>query len=292
MEVPLYTILIVKKRQNKGLAGTPAVGRKEFGNLEMVIKKNVNYTPTGKERTLHIWLPDHYDQSTERYPVMYFFDGHNLFSDQDATFGTCWGFADFLKNWNKQMILVGIECGHGEGERLSEYLPYPRKTGFFAGYEALGDATMKWILDEIKPMIDADYRTIPFRECTGIGGSSLGGLMALFGVVRYNQMFSKAACVSSAIDFCSQPVMKDIQACDISPDTRVFLSWGTMEAKGIKDATIDDRTSTTYRGNKGAANKLEAKGATVELFCQIGGNHCEADWSKQIPGFMSFLWEA
>ena len=62
----------------------------------MIIKRDFIYTPKGKSRVLHIWLPDNYDSSADRYPVMYFFDGHNLFSDEDATFGKSWGMADFL----------------------------------------------------------------------------------------------------------------------------------------------------------------------------------------------------
>ena len=84
-------------------------------------------------------------------------------------------------------------------------------------------------------MIDREYRTYPQRECTGIAGSSMGGLMALYGVIHHNQWFSKAACVSSAIGFCMPSLMKDMKMSHISSDTRVFLSWGTLEAKGLQN---------------------------------------------------------
>ena len=57
----------------------------------MFFKRNIIYTPKGKYRPLHIWLPDNYNQTDEHYPVMYFFDGHNLFRDEDATYGKSWG---------------------------------------------------------------------------------------------------------------------------------------------------------------------------------------------------------
>ena len=257
----------------------------------MVIKRPCNYTPKGVNRELHIWLPDSYHYSQDRYPVMYFFDGHNLFFDADATYGKSWGFWEFLHDWSKEMILVGIECGHDGQERLSEYLPYPaRKDSSFAKFQPLGQATMDWIVNEVKPMIDADYRTIPFRECTAIGGSSMGGLMALYAGAHYNRWFSKAACVSTAMGFCVRPLMQDLRACDISPDTRFFLSWGTNEAWGIQDPTREDRSSKTYGWNKRAADVLAAKGAATQLFCQVGGHHCEADWEKQVPVFMDYLW--
>ncbi|MBQ7801947.1 MAG: alpha/beta hydrolase [Oscillospiraceae bacterium] len=257
----------------------------------MLIKRDFLYTPKGKNRPLHIWLPEDYDSSGEWYPVMYFFDGHNLFFDADATYGKSWGLKDFLEGWGKRIIVVGIECGHEGQERLSEYLPYPaNKDSWFSAFAPMGDATMAWIVNEIKPFIDREYRTIPFRECTGIGGSSMGGLMALYGAVRYNRWFSKAACVSSAIGFCMRPLMSDMRRNAMSPDTRIFLSWGTKEAWGKKNPNTDDRSSKTYGFNKRVADQAASAGAAVKLCCQIGGGHCEADWEKQVPEFMDFLW--
>ena len=142
----------------------------------------------------------------------------------------------------------------------------------------------------IKPMIDARFRTYPFRECTGVGGSSMGGLMALYGVVHHNRWFSKGACVSSAIGFCMNQLTKDMRKSEIDPDTRVYLSWGTKEAYGLKDPTKEDTSSESYLRNKEAAEYLQSRGAKTRLYCQVGGGHCEADWEKQVPDFMNFLW--
>ncbi|MBO5129910.1 MAG: alpha/beta hydrolase [Oscillospiraceae bacterium] len=257
----------------------------------MIIKRDFNYTPKGKNRPLHIYLPDDYHDTGERYPVMYFFDGHNLFTDEDATYGKSWGMKEFLDHWGKKMIMVGIECGHEGQERLSEYLPYPANKGSrFEIFEPTGEATMDWIVNEIKPFIDREYRTIPFRECTAIGGSSMGGLMALYAVAHYNRWFSKGACVSSAIGFCMRPLMSDLRKSAISPDTRIYLSWGTREAWGVKDPDREDRSSKTYGWNKRVADHAESLGAAVKLHCQVGAGHCEADWEKLVPTFMDFLW--
>ena len=257
----------------------------------MIIKRDFIYTPKGTNRPLHIWLPDDYDHSQKRYPVMYFFDGHNLFTDEDATYGKSWGLLEFLQNWSKDMIIVGIECGHDGQERLSEYLPYPANAeSRFAEFVPMGHETMEWILNEIKPVIDRDYRTIPFRECTGIGGSSMGGLMSIYAAVHYNRWFSKAACVSSAIGFCMRPLMADMRRNFMDPDTRMYLSWGTKEAWGAKDPTKNDRSSKTFGWNKRVADQAEGAGAAVMMDCQVGGGHCEADWEKLVPHFMDFLW--
>ena len=257
----------------------------------MIIKRDFIYSPKGTNRPLHIYLPDNYFQSEERYPVMYFFDGHNLFLDEDATYGKSWGLKEFLEGWGKQMIVVGIECGHDGEERLSEYLPYPAsKTSHFARFAPTGDATMQWILSEVKPLIDLEYRTIPFRECTGIAGSSMGGIMALYAVAHYNRWFSKAGCISTAMGFCMRPLMADLKNMTLSPDTRVYLSWGSREAYGIHNPEKEDRTSKTYGWNKKVAEHLKKDGVDVKMRCQVGGGHCEADWEKLVPEFMDYLW--
>ena len=257
----------------------------------MIIKRDFLYPAKGANRPLHIWLPDDYYDCFDYYPVMYFFDGHNLFTNEDATYGKSWGMKEFLEGWGKQMIIVGIECGHDGQERLSEYLPYPAdESSRFAIFEPKGEETMQWILNEIKPMIDSEYRTIPFRECTAIGGSSMGGLMAIYGAVHYNRWISKAACVSSAIGFCMGPLMEDMHRHDMDPDTRMYLSWGTREAHGCKNPDQDDRSSKTYFWNRRVADFAAASGAAVKMDCQVGGGHCEADWEKLVPTFMNFLW--
>ncbi len=257
----------------------------------MIVKKDFVYTPKGKNRPLHIYLPEGYSLSRERYPVMYFFDGHNLYRDQDATYGKSWGLKDFLDGWEKDMIVVGIECGHDGEERLSEYLPYPAEAGNrFSRFTPMGEATMNWIVEEVKPFIDSHYRTIPFRECTGIAGSSMGGIMALYALVHFNRWFSKAGCISTAMGLCMKPLLEDIDRSDISPDTRVYLSWGTREAYGVQDPNQEDRSSFTYRCNQTVANRLAELGAATCLRCQVGGGHCEADWEKLVPEFMNHLW--
>lgn len=245
----------------------------------MIIKRDFIYTPKNKKRPIHIYLPDNYYETEERYPVMYFFDGHNLFYDEDATYGKSWGLKTFLDQWSKPMIIVGMECGHEGVERLCEYSPYFVTFSNPDHERCMGEETFRWIIEEIKPIIDREYRTYPFRECTGIGGSSMGGLMELYGAVCHNQWFSKAACLSSAIGFCMQPLMKDLENSEINPDTRIYLSWGTKEAG-----------SHTYDCNVKVAEKVQEKGGNVKIDCQVGGGHCEADWEKLVPEFMRYLW--
>lgn len=248
----------------------------------MVQKFDYPFPPAGETRRVHLYLPDDYEQSGERYPVLYMFDGHNLFFDSDATFGKSWGLKDFLDRWEKKLIVVGMECGHGDGQRLAEYSPYRIRARDFGDIDGQGGATMDWIVHDLKPYIDSAYRTWPHREATAIGGSSMGGLMALFAVLRYNRWFSKAAAISPAVTFALDSVRRELRD-PLDPDTRVFFSWGGDELSPESLGLID-----------GAVQELEAavqgQGARTYRYCQPGGRHNEASWERQVPLWMEFLW--
>ena len=114
----------------------------------MIQKREILFTPANEARTLHIYLPDDYAQSGERYPVMYFFDGHNLFFDADATYGKSWGLKEFLDGWGKKLIIVGITCSMTN--RLVEYCPYHFTKGFLGEIRGTGDTTIRWMLEELR----------------------------------------------------------------------------------------------------------------------------------------------
>lgn len=240
------------------------------------------YEPAKDNRRIHLYLPDGYDESHERYPVLYMFDGHNLYYDEDASFGKSWGMKTFLDAWPKKLIVVGMECSHTGNERLREYSPYRFYTRSMGSIAGIGEATMRWIADTVKPHIDSHYRTWPHREATAIAGSSMGGMMALYAILRHNHLFSKAACVSPAVGLAMRQFRKEARQSAIDPDTRIFLSWGTHEWKN-SDAPMT-------RNIMELEALAQQQGARTWLYHQQGGRHCEADWEVQIPTWMNFLW--
>ena len=251
----------------------------------MIVKRQVWFSPARQERTLHLYLPDDYAFSDERYPVMYMFDGHNLFFDSDATYGKSWGMKNFLDYWDKKIIVAGIECSHEGNARLTEYCPYYWNSGWAGEVFGTGEDTMRWMVDELKPLIDSEYRTWPHREATGIGGSSMGGLMALYAGICHNDVYSKMACVSSAISFCGRELRDAIASHPLNPDSRFFLSWGGRETRSAKGRAIMKSC------NKSMNDRLYKKGCSPYMFYQADGGHCEADWERQVPVFMNWLWK-
>ena len=116
--------------------------------------------------------------------------------------------------------------------------------------------------------------------------------MAAYALVRYNGLISKAACLSPSIGSVSGKLWHDMNNTYMDPDTRMYLSWGTMEGCGkIADPYTEDRSSHIYKTCRATANKVISAGGAARLYCQVGGRHCEADWEKQLGIFMPFLWQ-
>ena len=248
----------------------------------MIEKFDVKITPFNLFRTIHVYLQDNYFYSDERYPVMYMFDGHNLFYDEDATYGKSWGLKEFMDHYDKPLIIVGIECNHEGHERLNEYCPYDIKKGYFGPIEGRGKQLMEWLIDELKPLIDHKYRTYPFRECTGVAGSSMGGLMALYTVIRHNQYFSKAACISPAISICMNELKQELKDNQIDEDTRVYFSFGTKEIKNVDKMFKNISYFNDYLLSLNASSYINV----VE-----NGEHNENSWQKENIVYLNYLWK-
>lgn len=248
----------------------------------MVHKFEFHFAPAGEDRRIHLYLPDGYDSTDERYPVVYMFDGHNLYFDGDATYGKSLGLKEFLDHWGKKLIVVGIECSGEDLQRVHEYCPYHIQSAIYGDVVGRGDATVAWIAEELKPYIDRTYRTYPSREATAIAGYSMGGMLTLYTVLRYNDVFSKAAVISPSIVPAIEAFRKEAQD-KLSADTRIFFSWGTAEyAKEYNDLVAEYILEIE--------REVQKQDVKTYLFCQEGGEHNEASWEHQVPAWMQFLW--
>ena len=249
----------------------------------MVKKWNVTIPKLSGDRTrrAYIWLPDDYDKETEkRYPVMYMLDGHNVFFDEDATFGKSWGMAKFMQENPRDLIIVGVECNHEGNRRLVEYSPLTYTNSEHGSIKGKGSITMNWLIRTLKPYIDETYRTLTDRKNTIIAGSSMGGLMALYGATTYNHIFQRAACLSPSLWVAPGKVLEMVARAHIRRDTAIYMDYGELEMFNHA-ATQESMIST--------AHLLLAKRVNLALRIVPGGNHSEASWERQIPIFMDCL---
>lgn len=248
----------------------------------MIIKQPITITPYQCERMLHIYLPDDLADD-ERLPVLYMFDGHNLFYDEDATYGTCWGLKDYLDAHHSRLLVVGLECNHEGNERLSEFTPYPFYDEPWGYIEEKGQVLIEWMIEELKPWVDASFPTLPFRETTYIGGSSMGGLMSLYMVLTHSEIYSKAVCVSPH----NYPVYKQLREDLDHPmmeDTQVYMSWGGQEYPDpYIFALATDQNLQIIRA------LLKKPGVDVLPHVFKNDAHSEAAWQKELPVWMEEL---
>jgi len=234
------------------------------------------------ERNVYVYIPEAAKKNPKRrFPVLYMFDGHNVFFDEDATYGKSWGMKKYMDRTRTPLIIVAVECNHGKDyARLKEYSP------FTFGYKnemrivGRGEKYMDWLINTLKPITDENYPTLPDREHTYIAGSSMSGLMSLYAVTRHNDVFSRAACLSPSLWTNPKKVQECIRNADLKDDTVVFMDYGENEMKYRADM------KPAYAA---AVKALLDKGVMLTSRIVPHGEHCEACWEKELPFFMPLL---
>lgn len=249
----------------------------------MVRKWNVTIPKlTGdKERCAYIYLPASYKKEKDRrYPVMYMFDGHNVFFDSDATYGRSWRMNKFMDQTKKDLIIVAVECNHEGNGRLVEYSPISYENSSMGKIRGKGSVYMNWLVGTLKPYIDQNYRTLPDRLNTIIAGSSMGGLMALYGAAVYNHVFQRAVCLSPSLWVAPGKVLEMIARAHIRRDTCIYMDYGSEEMFNHA-ANAEALISTSHL--------LLTKRVNLAFRIIPGGTHSEESWERQIPIFMDCL---
>ncbi len=235
-----------------------------------------------QRRRAYVYLP-HAAQldPTARFPVLYMFDGHNVFFDQDATYGKSWGMKDYMDYTDTPLIIAAVECNHNpHNGRLSEYSPFSFEDPELGKVRGRGRTTMEWMVNTFKPLIDRRFPTIPDRAHTFIAGSSMGGLMSLYAVTEYNRIYSRAAALSPSVWVTPGQLDRMLDRAPIGPDTVVYMDYGSEE--------LDNHPGMRTRFSQ-VSSKLLDRGVLLDSRIVPGGDHSEASWEKQVPFFMNTL---
>lgn len=244
----------------------------------MVLKWQVRLPELAGERlrSAYVYLPESYGwDECRRYPVLYMFDGHNVFFDQDATYGKSWGMKEYLDRTQTQLIVAAVECSHSpDNGRLSEYSPYDFADPQLGRFRGLGRETMEWLIHDFKSEIDRQYRTLPDREHTFLAGSSMGGLMSLYGVMEFNHVFSRAGALSPSVWVAPGKLSKLAREAELGRETVIYTDYCSEEGR--------QRPKVAGQLSK-LANILESRDVMVTRRIVPGGTHCEACWERQLP---------
>jgi predicted alpha/beta superfamily hydrolase len=226
------------------------------------------------QRTRRIWiyLPPDYRNSPKKYPVIYMHDGQNLFDQSASGFGE-WGVDEALdslaKTGKSSSIVVGIDNGP---RRMNEYNPYYyERSG-----EGEGDAYLDFIIRELKPYIDKRFRTHTSKEHTIIAGSSMGGLISYYAVLKYPEVFGKAGIFSPS--FWVAPQMSQLTD-SLAPKLKgmFFFYMGELEGESM----VKNMNNITLQLGK-------FSNALLYTVIDPAGRHTESAWKKWFTAF--YLW--
>ena len=141
-------------------------------------------------------------------------------------------------------------------------------------YIGKGKDTLNWFVHEFKPYIDANYRTQPDRAHTFIGGSSMGGLMSLYALLQYSDVFGRAAALSPSLWVAPEALTALVGRCKLAPGTVLYMDYGSKEM-GNHDGM--------RKGFGEMCSRIFARGINLTARVVPGGNHSEASWEKQLP---------
>ncbi len=238
------------------------------------------------DRDVIVYLPPDYESSGERrYPVFYLHDGQNLFDEETAFCGQEWHVDESAEALIREgliqpVILVGI---YNTGQnRIDEYTPTPDSHGHAGGKARLYAAM---IVDELKPFIDAEYRTLEDAENTAMGGSSLGGLVTLYIGMRHPEIFGKLAVISPSLWWNHGSMLRMVRDLETpEPRPRVWVDIGTNEGRFPQRIVRDTRHLREILCRKGW--RVGEDLAYVE---DEGAPHNEWAWGRRMPYILRFL---
>jgi predicted alpha/beta superfamily hydrolase len=269
---------------------------------------------SGRKRTIRVYLPAAYDGGTASYPVLYLQDAQQLFAP--GPFGD-WLIDETLDRLaesspEKALIVVGVDNSE---HRWDEYSPWVNAhvhdwidtSWAKARQGGEGDAYLDFLTTTLKPQIDRTYRTLADREHTGIGGSSMGGLIAIYGGLARPDVFSKVMAMSTAVWFAESggPWLSNNQLIQFAgahapTNVRFYLDVGSNERSRDRDPDVTDTVKhplsyprAYVEGSEAVANALLRAGVPGDNLRHLvvaGGIHNESAWSARFEGAVRWLY--
>ena len=259
------------------------------GNIK--IAQNVYSSQLDNQRDILIYLPPSYESSQRHYPVLYMHDGYNLFDEATSYTGE-WYVDETMEKLaheeSLEAIVVGIPS-MGQ-DRLTEYSPFvDAKYGGGRGDDYLG-----FLVHTLKPLVDRSFRTLPNKRNTGIFGSSMGGLISLYGFFQFPAVFGFAGVMSPSLWFANRAIFAYVARAPFQQG-KIYLDAGTREMGGQwPDQAILRSRSRRYYGRVRRMKRILVKKGyrpTRSLLHveDAGGGHNEAAWAYRLPNAIRFF---
>jgi len=260
------------------------------GNLDIVTLASQKFQQ-GAARTVRIWTPATYDSKATktRYPVVYMHDGQNLF-DAKTSYAGEWqvdeGITDLISGGSRGAIVVGIDNSPARFEELSP--PWLNNDG--KKYpNVVSDSYADFIVKVVKPYVDARYNTVADRAHTGIGGSSMGGIMSFYMGLKYPKVFGKVLAFSPSFvlyrekDYLAALAKQDFSKKDAAP--RIYFYAGGQGYGRQSEAGIAASLPAVVKTLK----KAKFPSTQITSLTWSWAAHNEGAWSTAFPDAFSWL---
>ena len=243
-----------------------------------IISENFDVPQLKTTRRIWIYLPKDYENSHQKYEVMYLQDAQNLFNDATSYAGE-WQVDETLnkifEKTGKSVIVVGIDNG-GE-KRIEELSPF--NNAKYGGGN--GENYVKFIVETLKPYIDKNYRTKSCKKHTTIGGSSLGALISVYAAVKYPETFGKVLAFSSAFWFNAKELNEFITNSKVNlKQQKYYFIQGKHE-----DEDMEEQTQRVIENLK--SKKVKSKNIFLKI--DEDGKHNEMYWRREFEGAVLWL---
>jgi predicted alpha/beta superfamily hydrolase len=240
----------------------------------------------GNTRLLRVWLPPDYDGwGDTRYPVLYLNDGQNLFEPATAFAGVHWQVGEtatrlIAEEKIRPLIIVGID---NTKNRASEYIPYNSKDPKVPN--AKGSCYPDFLQREVMPLIEERYAVLTGPENTGLGGSSLGGLITLYTQLAASGVFGRLLIESPSLFVANGKILRQSARVHNWPQ-RVYLGVGTQE---VGNAEKDAKTVEYVRELESILHLAGLDDQRLKVVIEQGAGHNEAAWAARFPEALEFL---
>jgi predicted alpha/beta superfamily hydrolase len=270
-------------------SGTVAAQRAHTLTGDIRLHKDFHSKILNNDRNVIVYLPPGYDKDKQRhYSVLYLHDGQNLFDGATSFIpGQEWRVDEAAQSLIaagkiEPLIIVGVY--NAGKDRIDEYTPVQEPK-----YKGGGKADLygRLLVEELKPFIDKTYRTKKDAAHTGLGGSSLGGLLSLYLGLKYPNVFGRLAVVSPSVWWANNYIVQYVEAQKKRPPLRIWLDIGTKEGGNAAEAqtTVDGA-----RLLKETLIKMGWKsGKDLKYFEAQGAEHNERAWAARVEQILEFL---
>jgi len=271
------------------LAGATFAQQRHTLTGDIRVHKSFHSKILNNDRDILVYLPPNYKSNRKKlYSVLYLNDGQNLFDGATSFIpGQEWRVDETAQSLItggqiEPLIIVGV---YNTGkDRINEYTPTEDQKYKMGGK---ADIYGRMLIEELKPFIDTTYRTRRDPRHTGLGGSSLGGLVSLYLGLKYSNVFGKLAVVSPSVWFANKEILRDVAAVQKKPNLRIWLDTGTKEGTTAEEA---QQTVVNARLLKEAlVRKGWRPGKDLNYFEAEGAEHNERAWAVRMEPILKFL---